>query len=206
MGIAKTKGAPVKKCTIVIAALSLLNLVLLSGILYAVASARLIWNDGDVSVADLTATTVRLADHRISSTAGGAGAGQGTLTLYDRATDKQFVEFGFYSHGAGIFTPHRFEFWTGKEVSIAGWDHLPALQVRDQGDTRAAVWLNGAGYVGAQHDHIGFAFGSFNGGWTEVGRFEESGQFIVHDNIIVGGRSVTERLSLLEQKFEALSR
>ena len=195
-----------KKWIAVCAALSLVNVVLLAGILYSVASGRWVWSDGEVSTTYLTTGTVRLADHRISSVAGGAKADQGTLTLYDRASDKQFVELGFYNHGAGIFTPHRFEFWTGEEVSIAGWDRLPAFQVRDQGDTRAAVWINGAGFVGAQSDHLGFAFGSFNGGWTEVGRFEESGTFYVQNDIVIDGRSVSERLSSLEQAVETLTR
>ena len=195
-----------KKWVAACAAISLFNLVLVAGISYSLATGLLIWNNGEVTLSGLTAGTVRLADHRISSAAGGAGSGQGTVTLYDRATDKQFVEFGFYKYGAGIFTPHRFEFWTGEEVSIAGWDRLPAFQVRDEGDTRAAVWINGAGYIGAERDHLGFAFGSFNGGWKEVGRFEESGDFVVQGDVVVGGRSVTERLTLLEQKVEALSR
>lgn len=195
-----------KKWILACAALSLLNVVLLAGILYAVASGRLLWSDGGVSTTYLTTETVRLADHRISSVAGGAKANQGTLTLYDRASDKQFVELGFYNYGAGIFTPHRFEFWTGEEVSIAGWDRLPAFQVRDEADTRAAVWINGAGFVGAQQDHLGFAFGSFNGGWTEVGRFEESGNFFVQNDIVIDGRSVNERLSRLEQAVETLNR
>ncbi|MCP4250813.1 MAG: hypothetical protein GY778_27560, partial [bacterium] len=111
-----------KKWILTCTALSLLNLILLAGISYALASGRLVWNNGEVTLSGLTAGTVRLADHRTSHVAGGAGADQGTLTLYDRATDKQFVELGFYKYGAGIVTPHRFEFWTGEEVSIAGWD------------------------------------------------------------------------------------
>jgi len=194
----------VKKWILACSVLSLVNVVLLAGIIYTVSSGLLVWSDGEVTLTGLTAGTVRLADHRISSVAGGAEANQGTLTLYDKASDKQFVELGFYNYGAGIFTPHRFEFWTGEEVSVAGWDRLPAFQVRDQEDTRAAVWLNGAGFVGAQHDHLGFAFGSFNAGWTEVGRFEESGAFVVHADIVVGGQSVTERLSRLETAVEAL--
>ena len=194
-----------KKWTFACAVLSLLNAVLLAGILYAVTSGRWVWSDGDARQDYLTTKTVRLADHRISSVAGGANAGQGTLALYDRASDKQFVELGFYNYGAGIFTPHRFEFWTGEEVSIAGWDRLPAFQVRDQEDTRAAVWLNGAGFVGAQHDHLGFAFGSFNGGWKEVGRFEEDGNFVVHNDILMGGLSVNGRLERLERAVETLT-
>lgn len=187
-----------KKWILAGAALSLANAILLAGILYAGASGRLVWNNGEVSVAGLTSETVRLADNRFSAIAG-SRAGQGALTLFDRATDKQFVELGFYAYGAGIFTPHRFEFWTGKEVSVAGWGHLPAFQVRNEEDTEAAVWLNGARYIGSASQYLGFAFGSYNSEWREVGRFEESGEFIVHGDILIDGQSVSERLNRLEE-------
>lgn len=151
------------------------------------------------------AQTFRLADSRFSSVAG-SQPGQGALTLFDRATDKQFVELGFYSYGAGLFTPDRFEFWTGKEVSVAGWNHLPAFQVRNQADTDAAVWINGARYIGSGSDYLGFAFGSYNGGWTEVARFNESGELIVHRDIVIGTRSLSARLDRLERLIQASQR
>lgn len=187
-----------KKLTLATAALSLVNVILLVGILYGFTSGRLVWNNGEVSIADLTSETVRLSDYRFDAVAG-RRRGQGALTLFDRVTDKKFVELGFYKFGAGIFTPHRFEFWTGKEVSIAARGHLPALQIRNQRDTEAGVWLNGAGFVGTTLESLGFAFGSFKAGWKEVGRFEDSGDFIVHKDIWIGGQSVSERLDRLEK-------
>lgn len=171
--------------------LTAFNLVLLAGAAYFAATGPL----------HLAQGTVRLADMRHSAIAGRDSA-QGALTLFDEASDKQFLELGFYGDGAGIFTPHRPEIWTGKEVSIAGWRHLPALQVRDEQDTRGAVWLNGAGFVGAQSGHLGFAFGSYNVGWKEVARFEESGRFVVHDDVVIGDRSVGAALDDLEERLE----
>lgn len=159
--------------------LTTLNLALFAGVAYLVVIGPLYLAQG----------TVRLGDTRHSLIAGREDP-QGALTLFDKASDKDFIELGFYRYGAGIFTPHRLEIWAGKEVSIAGWRHLPALQVRNEQDTQGAVWLNGAGYVGAQSGHLGFAFGSYNSGWEEVARFEESGRFVVHDDVVIGDRSV----------------
>lgn len=154
------------------------------------------------SPSEITAAnnTVRFGDVRHSRIAGGQ-PNQGSLTLFDRATDKQFVEFGFYNFGAGIFTPHRFEFWTGEEVSVAGINRLPVFQVRNKEDTKSAVWINGDSMIGSQWGQLGFAFGSFNGGWKEVGTFKEDGSLTVLGDISMQGQSLAERLAKIEAKL-----
>ena len=42
-----------------------------------------------------------------------------------------------YTYGTGLFTDDRFEFWTGKSLSIANHKRTPNLEIRTSGDTLA---------------------------------------------------------------------
>lgn len=145
----------------------------------------------------LAENTVRLSNLREDVSVAGGYRGQGSITLYDKRTDKKYVEMGFYQHGAGIFTPDRLEFWAGKEVSIANLSKQPALQIRNHDDTQSAIWINGGGFIGSGLSQIGISFEGLNCKGLDqckpVAVFHPDGTLDIGD-IRIDGQSIKARL------------
>ena len=114
---------------------------------------------------------VKLASKR-DSDIGGNFSNRGSIILYDNSTTAPRkispIEIGFYNYGTGIFTDDRFEFWTGKSVSIANHKRTPNLEIRTSGVTLAGFWANGAGWIGTQLDELAIHVGSSNGDFHEA--------------------------------------
>lgn len=177
---------------------------LLAGVNLALLAILLVgqFNVGHTQVAEqyFADNTVRIANRRFSDIAG-AATGQGAITLFDKVTDKGFVGLGFYSHGAGIFTPSFFEVWS-KGVSVASQNTTPNFQVRNKEDTRAAIWINGEGVIGAQDGPVTFAISRPDQEqWDTVGAFNKDGTFSVTGDIQMQGHSLAARLDAIEAKL-----
>ena len=113
---------------------------------------------------------VKLASKRDSNIAGNY-SNRGSIILYDNSTTapKKIspLEIGFYTYGTGLFTDDRFEFWTGKSLSIANHKRTPNLEIRTSGDTLAGFWANGSGWIGTQLEELAIHVGSGNGDFHE---------------------------------------
>lgn len=130
----------------------------------------------------------------------GTVAGSDAIRLKD-ADGKGFLEIGRYNFGWTMLTPQRLEMHPAEEFSISCYGSvscLPRFQVRNIGDTEGAVWINGNGIIGSQFGPLKFAFGSFTEGSTEIARFERSGDLVLHNDLVLDGERLSERLSALE--------
>lgn len=178
------------------AALAIFNTVLLAVLLidqFNISSAQ-------VDEQYFANNTVRLANKRYTGL-GGTANNQGTVTLFDRATDKVSMGIGFYEFGAGIFTPAQFEVWS-RGFSVASHNTLPVFQVRNKEDTRAAIWINGEGVIGSQDAPIHFGISRpHQEGWETVGGFNKDGSFSIKGDITMQGESLGQRLAAIEAKL-----
>lgn len=126
--------------------------------------------------------------------------GSDAIRLED-ADGAGFLEVGRYNYGWTLMTPYRLEMHPGEEFSISCYgsvECLPRFQVRNIGDTEGAVWINGNNTIGSQFGPLRFAFGSFTEGSTEIARFEKSGDLVLHNDLLIGGESLTDRLNSIE--------
>lgn len=124
------------------------------------------------------------------------------LTLNDPAGGSHLY-IGRYKYGWTLTTPYRLEMHPKDEFSIAcsgGRDCLPRFQVRNIGDTEGAIWINGNNRIGSQFGPIIFAFGSFNDNGKEVARFEKNGTLVLQGDMMIDGKSLSERLAALEAR------
>lgn len=149
---------------------------------------------------------VRVSNTRWFSYAGRSdNAGSLTLFAFDEQNQPNgILDVGKYNFGWTLMTDGRIEFHPTEEVSISSKGRLPRFQVRNREDTEGAVWINGENVIGSQFGPLRFAYGSFNESWKEIARFDHTGNFIAHQDIFIGPRSIGQELDRIAARLATL--
>lgn len=134
----------------------------------------------------------------------GVNPTSGAVALFSN-NPNSWLDIGRYAFGWTIMTPHTLEIHPSDfSVSCYSAGCLPRFQVRNVGDSAAAIWINGNNKIGSQFGPIIFTFGSFNGGDTEVGRFDTTGNLVLLQDLIIENASLKDRLAAIEARLSAL--